>query len=53
MADEPTDRDEPTQETTPKKGKPAEIPVPEKRDVFDALRKVATPPKSRTSGDRS
>lgn len=34
---------EPTQETRPKKGEPAEIPIPKKRDVLDALRKVARP----------
>jgi hypothetical protein len=33
--------EEPTQETQPVKGKPVEIPVPEKADVMAAFRKVA------------
>lgn len=33
--------DEPTQETKPKKGKPAEIPIPRKRDVLRDLTKIA------------
>ncbi|MEX1004387.1 MAG: hypothetical protein WEB55_01170 [Acidimicrobiia bacterium] len=37
--------DEPTQETTPKKGKPAEIPIPRKRDVLRDLGKIANPRK--------
>jgi hypothetical protein len=38
------DKDQqPKQPTRPKKGKPIEIPVPKRRDVEDALRKLALP----------
>jgi hypothetical protein len=40
-----SDDEEPTQETRPAKGKPRTIPVPQKGDVMDALRKVAKAPK--------
>lgn len=43
MAD---DKREPTQRTTPKKGKPVEIPVP-KRSTFDKLLERAQRPKSK------
>jgi hypothetical protein len=33
--------DEPTQETQPKKGEPAEIPIPTREEVFRDLGKVA------------
>jgi hypothetical protein len=35
------DKREPTQETQPKKGKPAQIPVPTRKDFLGNLRKVA------------
>jgi hypothetical protein len=37
---------EPTQQTHPKKGKPAEIPVPKVSTFRAAIRKVAQPEKS-------
>jgi hypothetical protein len=37
--------DKPTQKTQPKKGKPAEIPVPTRRAFLGNLRKVAKKPK--------
>jgi len=33
--------DEPTQETTPAKGEPTEIPIPTREEVFRDLGKVA------------
>jgi hypothetical protein len=42
MAD---DKRKPTQRTQPKKGKPAEIPVPKREDVLRDLKKVARPKK--------
>ena len=33
----------PTQETLPKEGEPAEIPIPTRKDVFGDLAKVAKP----------
>jgi hypothetical protein len=36
---------EPTQKTQPKKGKPAEIPVPKREDVLRGLKKAAKPKK--------
>jgi hypothetical protein len=40
---------EPTQETQPERGEPIEIPVPKRRDVLAALRKIAKP---RRGGDK-
>jgi len=34
-----------SQQTQPKKGKPVEIPVPKRGDVFRDLKKAAKPPK--------
>ena len=39
--------DKPTQKTSPKKGKPVEIPVPKRGDVFRDLKKAAKPAKDR------
>lgn len=36
---------EPTQETQPAKGEPAEIPIPTRQEVFRDLGKVANPRK--------
>lgn len=36
-----------TQKTQPKKGKPAEIPVPKREDVMRDLAKLARPDRSR------
>jgi len=36
---------EPTQETVPAKGPPAEIPIPKRKDFFRDLAKVAKPRK--------
>ena len=41
---------EPTQETKPTKGEPAEIPIPKKGDVFRDLGKVAKPRKPSDGG---
>lgn len=38
MAQEP--RDPPIQKTRPKKGKPVEIPIPTRKEVFDFMRSV-------------
>jgi hypothetical protein len=51
MADD--QQSEPTQQTRPKKGEPALIPVPRKRDVLDFLEKVARTPDPDRSGDAS
>lgn len=50
--DQPT---QPTQKTQPKKGKPAEIPVPTREEWLRNLKKVAPPPESapRDDGDAS
>jgi hypothetical protein len=37
-------QDSPTQQTQPKKGKPIEIPVPQKGDVMSFLEKTAKLP---------
>jgi hypothetical protein len=34
----------PSQKTQPRKGKPVEIPVPSREDVFGVFEKVATTP---------
>ena len=47
MAKKKPQRDEPMQRTTPKKGEPIEIPIPKRKDVLDALRKVAKPSSDR------
>ena len=39
------DKREPTQHTQPKKGKPAEIPVPTRKQFFSDLKKAAKPHK--------
>ena len=45
---------EPTQETTPKEGQPAEIPIPTRAEVLRDLGKVAKPRKPATdSGEDS
>ncbi|MGC9960560.1 MAG: hypothetical protein ABSE47_01505 [Acidimicrobiales bacterium] len=44
MEQEPTTNGH-TQETQPKKGKPARIPVPKRKDVFRDFSKVAKPRK--------
>jgi hypothetical protein len=44
--------DDPTQPTQPKKGEPVDIPVPSRRQVEDALERVAKPPSERRSGRR-
>lgn len=36
------DNRQPTQRTTPKRGKPIEIPVPKRKDVEDVLKLSAT-----------
>ena len=43
--------EEPLQETKPKRGKPALIPVPKREDVLRNLRKVARPKPSDAGGD--
>jgi hypothetical protein len=43
---------EPTQETHPKKGPPAEIPIPTREEVFRDLGKVAKPRKPLPDRDR-
>jgi hypothetical protein len=35
------EQQEPTQKTQPKKGKPVEIPVPTRKEVFDLMRAVS------------
>jgi len=42
---------EPTQETTPAKGEPVEIPIPTREEVFRDLRNVAKPRKTPASSD--
>jgi hypothetical protein len=42
-----TNGNEPTQETKPKEGPPAAIPIPNTRDVLRDLGKVAKPKKGR------
>ena len=44
MADDHQHDAEPTQQTRPKKGEPATIPVPRKADVIGFLEKVARTP---------
>ncbi len=39
------DKQEPTQKTQPKRGKPVEIPVPTREDVMRDLAKAAAPEK--------
>lgn len=46
-----TESDEATQETQPAKGKPVQIPVPEKDEVMAALRKVAKADDASDAGD--
>jgi hypothetical protein len=41
-----TNGNEPTQETQPKEGEPAEIPIPTREEVFRDLGKVAKPRKT-------
>jgi hypothetical protein len=50
MAQEP--RDPPIQKTRPKKGKPVEIPIPTRKEVFDFMRSV-TGKRSSATDDRS
>jgi hypothetical protein len=38
----------PKQKTQPKRGKPAEIPVPQREQVMRDLRKIARPPSRST-----
>jgi hypothetical protein len=42
-----------TQQTQPKKGKPATIPVPKREDVFRDLAKVAKPRKKQSPAGES
>ena len=42
-----TNGDHPTQETQPKEGPPAEIPIPTREEVFRDLGKVAKPRRHR------
>lgn len=44
-------RSEPTQETTPAKGDPVEIPIPTREEVFRDLVKVARPRNTTSSSD--
>lgn len=37
-----SEKNEPTQETQPKKGEPVEIPVPSKGQIMDDFEKIAT-----------
>lgn len=43
-----TDSDQPIQETQPKEGRPTEIPIPTRDEVFRNLDKVAKPRKTAT-----
>ena len=42
---------DPTQETTPAKGEPMEIPIPTREEVFGYLRNVAKPRKTSRPSD--
>jgi hypothetical protein len=46
---EPTDQA--TQKTTPKKGKPVEIPVPAKSQIMRDFERIATAPVQKDQGD--
>jgi hypothetical protein len=52
MANEHSHGAEPTQKTRPKKGKPVDIPIPTRKEVFDLMRSV-TGKRSSATDDRS